>query len=262
MQKFWKYQGTGNDFVLFDDRQKKLPVSKGSLWKEVCTRHMGVGADGIIFLQNSEVADLKMVYLNSDGGEVSMCGNGARCLLNFAKNELGIKLNENIKLETRDEVYDCKFVEGLPAVQFKQPRLIKEMTVSDFLPESEESFYIHNGVPHVVYFVSKIEDKHLLEIAPKVRFDKRFPEGTNVNFLEQVVDRFFVRTYERGVDGETLSCGTGVTACAYVVLEKLGGCSDYVNFETLGGQLKVQKDNDGYWLIGPSQFVFSGELDI
>jgi diaminopimelate epimerase len=257
---FYKYQGAGNDFILIDNRQSShLQSPDNELIATICDRRLGVGADGLILLQNKEGFDFEMMYFNSDGKEGSMCGNGGRCIVAFAK-ILGIIGKE------------CNFI----AVDGPhQARAISEdwieLKMSDvYCVEREEEAYILNtGSPHYVIFVEDIDDINVVESGQIIRYSDRFSkEGINVNFVERKQSCLFVATYERGVENETLSCGTGVTASAISLFykNKLPLVNQEIEIMTKGGGLKVRytPTRDGnfqdIWLCGPAQQVFKGEF--
>lgn len=256
--EFYKYQGTGNDFIIIDNRNLNFKPDT-VLVAKLCDRRFGIGADGLMLLQNKEGYDFEMVYFNSDGNTSSMCGNGGRCIVGFAK-RLGI-----IKDQTR-----------FLATDGSHDALVKDKTVSLKMNDvnkvelNDEFCFLNTGSPHYVKFVEGIENYNVLEEGKKVRYSERFKaEGTNVNFIESKPGSLFVRTYERGVEDETYSCGTGVTAAALVAaLSNKSTNENYCNIQTIGGPIKVSfhKNQDNsftdIWLEGPATFVFKGEIEI
>ncbi len=253
--EFYKYQGTGNDFVMLDDRSCTLNIQDTSWIKLLCQRRFGIGSDGLIVLRNHEKFDFHMHYFNADGSQ-SMCGNGARCAVAFAS-FLGMVENK------------AKFVaiDG-PHISFLKNDLV-ELKMGDVekIDKADEDWFVDTGSPHHVRYVAKVEDYPVLEEGAKIRYSDQYPNGANVNFVETISDKaILVRTYERGVEDETLSCGTGVTACA-LVHGKLKN-SNEIAIKTKGGDLKVNfslhpngKITD-IWLVGPAKQVFSGKVDL
>lgn len=257
---FYKYHGTGNDFVMIDNRTDVFSKNDTNLIHKLCHRRFGVGADGLILLElpvNNDV-DFNMVYYNSDGNLSSMCGNGGRCIVAFAKN-LGI-----ISSEAAFNAIDGKHsaVINSENVSLK----MQDVQVEDL---NEEEIFLDTGSPHKILFCNEVGDINVKKEGSKIRYSEKYKSegGTNVNFVQQTgEDTFLVRTYERGVEEETYSCGTGVTAVALAV-NALGKTSAKTIFlETPGGKLKVsfEKDDLGYkniWLTGQAKYVFKGKLD-
>ena len=254
----YKYQGTGNDFVLLDNRDNSILLSTEQI-KWLCDRRFGVGADGLMLLELAPNVDFKMVYYNSDGNESSMCGNGGRCITAFAK-QIGVIKNE-AKFLAIDGLHEAKISEDWVSLKMNDVRKIEV---------GDDYFYLNTGSPHYVKFVSDVENLDVYAEGKKIRYNTQFEaEGTNVNFIEKKENELFVRTYERGVENETLSCGTGVTAAALVAA--IGGVSTTKNncvIKTLGGNLNVKfekvLENTFYniWLEGPAAFVFKTEIHL
>jgi diaminopimelate epimerase len=257
--KFSKYHGTGNDFVLIDDRDNRFPDSNQLLIAQICHRHFGVGADGLMLLRNAPGYDFEMVYFNSDGARGSMCGNGGRCISRFA-NDVGVITEPKINFIASDG----------PHVAFITNTHI-QLKMSD-VHTSERigtDYFLDTGSPHVVRFTPDVATLNVVNAGREIRYNTRFAEhGTNVNFVEVLGNNLFVRTYERGVENETLSCGTGVTAAALAAaLEGYAPASGAIAVETPGGSLNVHyhRRNGGFdeiWLEGPAKFVFQGEVTI
>ncbi|WP_407557654.1 diaminopimelate epimerase [Winogradskyella sp. 4-2091] len=253
---FYKYQGTGNDFVIVDNRLNTIDKSNTKRIAEICDRRFGVGADGFILLENDDNTDFKMVYYNADGNESSMCGNGGRCIVAFAK-FLGIIENET-EFIAIDGLHSAKVDNGIVHLQMQDVSKIESYKDHQFLD---------TGSPHHVELVSDISNFEVKLKGAKIRYGAPYNEaGSNVNFVEQISDdNFAVRTYERGVEDETLSCGTGVTAVA-IAMHKTGKTlNEKVKLKTQGGSLNVMFnfDDSGYsniWLIGPAEQVFKGEM--
>lgn len=262
--KFYKYQGTGNDFIIIDNRKNKFPIENTHLVAFLCDRKFGIGADGLMLLQNKKGYDFEMVYFNSDGNPSSMCGNGGRCLVAFAY-YLGL-VKKKAKFLAVDGAHDAEIIsQDGNALQVK----LKMQDVSK-IENIKNDLFLNTGSPHYIRFVKELNKINVFEEGKKVRYSNTFKkEGTNVNFLEFNNDCLQVRTYERGVENETLSCGTGVTAAAlaFAHLNKVKKLNK-INIETPGGALKVhfnQKSKDSFdniWLEGPATFVFEGKIKV
>ncbi|MDZ4664280.1 MAG: diaminopimelate epimerase [Bacteroidota bacterium] len=257
--EFYKYQGTGNDFILIDNRKSKLQLSYARI-KFLCNRHFGIGADGLMLLEDEISYDFKMVYYNSDGHESSMCGNGGRCIMAFAK-QLGI-VKEKARFLAIDGPHDALIL----------PDDVVSLKMNDVknIEMDNDHFFINTGSPHYIKQAEKVSAMNVVEEGRKIRNSERFKEeGTNVNFMEKFDDHIYIRTYERGVEDETLSCGTGVTAVA-LAAACIGMSTSKNNcaVRTQGGMLNVKFDkvlaNTFYniWLEGPAHFVFKGAIDI
>jgi diaminopimelate epimerase len=248
--KFYKYQGTGNDFVMVDDRQKTFRIDQKYI-ESLCNRRFGIGADGLILLQNDPEYDFRMVYFNADGHEGSMCGNGGRCTVRFAE-DLGV-----FKNKTRFIAID-----GEHLAQADDAEIHLKMGEVHSLERQEEYDFMNTGSPHYVCYVPDIEQVDVFNEGRRIRYSEEWLNrgGTNVNFV-QIVDKntIYVRTYERGVEDETYSCGTGVTACAISASMRFGMKSP-INILTKGGNLRVKFDNklSNIYLIGPAVRVFEG----
>lgn len=255
MQKFFKYQGTGNDFILIDDRDQSFPIST-DLIAHLCDRRFGIGADGLMLLQEEEGYDFKMVYFNSDGNESTMCGNGGRCISAFAKH-LGV-FEEKAKFIAIDGDHDVVIEEGL--VNLK-------MSNVDQLNHYKDDFVLDTGSPHYVKFVEDVVLYDVFNNGKSIRNSDDFiKQGINVNFVEFDDGRLVVRTYERGVEDETYSCGTGVTAAA-ICFSKLNSNMSIIPISTLGGQLQVSLEWKyetivNIWLKGPAELVFEGDVEL
>lgn len=253
---FYKYQGTGNDFVIVDNRLDIIDKNDTKRIAELCDRRFGIGADGFILLENDKNSDFRMVYFNADGNESSMCGNGGRCITAFA-HFLGIV--------DRDTEFIA--IDGLHAAKIDNDIVELQMQNVDSVNSFENHVFLDTGSPHHVELVSSIQDIDVKTKGANIRYGEPYGKsGSNVNFVEQLSpDKFAVRTYERGVEDETLSCGTGVTAVALAMHNTTKTISNEVILSTQGGELKVKFDShaNGYeniWLIGPAKQVFKGEL--
>ena len=250
---FYKYQGTGNDFVMVDNRSLQwLPTSEEVI--RVCHRKFGVGADGLILIQNHDHYDFEMIYFNSDGSK-SLCGNGSRCAIHFAS-QLGIVKDKTVFLTT-DGVHEGEVLGE--AVRF-------QLFDVESVQQNEHNFFVDTGSPHYVEFTEDVNKVDVVEQGQSIRYDEQFaPSGTNVNFVQIKEGEIFVRTYERGVEDETLSCGTGVTASAIAVAYK--GLKSPVSIETLGGKLQVDFVRVGdhfknIYLTGPATPVYQGTINL
>ncbi|WP_282032478.1 diaminopimelate epimerase [Winogradskyella eximia] len=254
---FYKYQGTGNDFVILDNRLQIIDKKDTKRIAELCDRRFGIGADGFILLENDDHTDFKMVYYNADGNESSMCGNGGRCTVAFAK-FLGVIENET-EFIAIDGLHKAKIENEIVHLQMQD--VLEIETFQDHL-------FLNTGSPHHVEMVSDLKDFEVKHNGSRIRYGEPYNEvGSNVNFVNQLSsDHFAVRTYERGVEDETLSCGTGVTAVA-IAMHKSGKTkSNIITLNTEGGELKVTFDSNdnGYhniWLVGPAEQVFKGEIE-
>ncbi|GAA4971365.1 diaminopimelate epimerase [Algibacter aquimarinus] len=255
-QLFYKYQGTGNDFVMIDNRQKKFNKNDTKYIKFLCDRRFGIGADGLILLENHDTLDFKMVYYNADGNESSMCGNGGRCLVAFAK-QLGV-INNKATFEAVDGLHHATIEGDIVKLQMQNVSGIKE---------NNNYIFLDTGSPHHVQFEDNINDFDIKSKGAKIRYGEPYNEaGSNVNFVSKISDsKFRVRTYERGVEDETLSCGTGVTAVA-LAMHYIGETEKRnVTLNVEGGTLEVCFDIEdetykNVWLIGPAQLVYKGAI--
>lgn len=259
--EFYKYEGTGNDFIIIDNRDKKLKAKDPELWKKLCDRHFGIGADGLMLIQNKKGYDFEMVYFNADGNESSMCGNGGRCITHLAK-KLGIVKGKSASFIAIDGEHEAVFVD-------KDTVKLKMSDVKKI--EDHKTFYtLNTGSPHYVTMVKNAMRITVNVDGKTIRNREPFKkEGINVNFVEVSNGNIpLLRTYERGVEAETLSCGTGTVATALVLamkglLKAIGHC----DIQTMGGNLRVwfkptQKGYTNIWLEGPATFVFKGNYRI
>ena len=251
---FSKYEGAGNDFILIDDRASFFPTENLALIEELCHRHFGIGADGVILLQNDLVADFRMRIFNSDGSEAEGCGNGTRCFVRFLE-DLGLprkcyRISVGSKILIADFQGDAIRVE-MGAVSECQSHSI----------DGREIHFVDSGVPHAVWFVPDVEQIPLHEVGPILRRHSLFmPRGVNVNIATLEKEGCVrVRTFERGVEGETLACGTGATAVA-AIGAKVYGWKSPVRIRYAGGDLDIQFDSalQRIWMAGPARKVFSG----
>lgn len=258
---FSKYHGAGNDFIMIDNRELNLSLVESKVaW--LCNRKLGIGADGLILLSDSEDFDFEMKYYNSDGKEGTMCGNGGRCITSFAK-ALGVigDTTRFIAIDGSHEAVVLDYGKDFSNISVKLNDVKKIVQKDDY-------FLINTGSPHYVKFVDKMDQIDIFNEGKRIRSDKEFqPEGVNVNFVQRKDDRLVVRTFERGVENITLSCGTGVTASAIATSIISGGQQAQFDLETFGGVLSVrfQIDQDTFkdiWLDGPVEKVFEGVIEI
>lgn len=253
---FYKYQGTGNDFVMIDNRQNLFDKNNTKLVAFLCDRRFGIGADGLILLENHPEVDFKMVYYNADGNQSTMCGNGGRCIVAFAE-FLQIVKHETT-FEAIDGLHYAKLTYGLIHLQMKDV---------DTIEVFENHQFLDTGSPHHVQCVEDLVNFDVKTEGSKIRNGQPYNKvGSNVNFVQKIEDdTYALRTYERGVEDETLSCGTGATAVA-IAMHKTGQTNaSVINLKVQGGQLKVSftKTNNVYknvMLIGPATQVFKGEI--
>jgi diaminopimelate epimerase len=255
---FYKYQGAGNDFILVDNRELKLDHEQPKLIASLCDRRFGVGGDGMMFLQEKEGFDFEMIYYNSDGNPSSMCGNGGRCIVAFAR-DLGIITNEANFLAV-DGPHYARISEGLVSLG---------MIDVDAITTDGPAYVLNTGSPHYVLPAAQLKDLDVFHEGKSIRYNDTYREnGINVNFVEKDGDRYFVRTYERGVEDETYACGTGVTAVALAMAKSLNRTGDISTpIRALGGDLNIRFHSDGerftkIFLEGPAKFVFEGEVGL
>jgi diaminopimelate epimerase len=257
---FFKYQGTGNDFVILDNRTKQYNDIVTDQVRRICDRKFGIGADGLMLLNEKPGYDFDMRYYNSDGKEGSMCGNGGRCMVKFAYH-LGIHKGV-YRFTAFDGEHEAEIdTDGTVSLKMNDVKNIRKF---------HNDFILNTGSPHYVKMVSDVMSIDVYKKGHEIRYSKEFErEGINVNFVEQMddPDKIFVRTYERGVEDETLSCGTGVAAAALVCWHNDNGFNE-VEVRTTGGALSVEYDklnDEGFvniWLCGPAEKVFEGSIDI
>lgn len=269
---FYKYQGTGNDFIIIDNRNKKLKENNYALWKKLCDRRFSIGADGLMLLQNKKGYDFEMYYVNADGKPTSMCGNGGRCIAHFAKSMGAIKSNKTHFIA----------IDGAHEATIKGDVVKLKMKDVDKIKVENDHYILNTGSPHYVKFVNDVLHTDVYEEGKAIRNSASFKkEGINVNFIEVRGKIPLMRTYERGVEDETLSCGTGTVAAALVLASKgKATAKDYCDIKVMGGNLRVwftkvshkssvvsRQSSRGIsfknvYLEGPATFVFSGQLEV
>lgn len=255
--EFYKYQGTGNDFIIADNRNKNIALNTLQV-NNLCNRRYGIGADGLILMNTHEGYDFAMQYYNSDGRESTMCGNGGRCIVQFA-NDIGIKKS----------TYSFMTVDGAHEATFADNGWVNlKMKNVDGITQINGDYILDTGSPHYVKPVNNMHHIDVCKEGKQIRYNERFAkEGINVNFAEQQKGILYVRTYERGVENETYSCGTGVTASALVFAHNYNGFNR-VEIKTPGGNLAVEFDKkasdhfENIWLCGPATFVFKGTVRV
>ena len=237
---FVKYSSTGNDFIVIDNRQEVVSCDDKGLWQKLCTRRNGIGADGVLLLENSHKNDFKMRYINADGGEVGMCGNGVLSITAFAK-ELGINKDWYL-IETLSGVYRTKIDTNAILVKMDHIRDKKKIDLSDISPF--KGIYVDTGVPHCIFMVEDVDAIDIVTWVKQRKNPRKFPLGTNSDFFQIIKEgELKVRFYERGVEDETLSCGTGAVAVAYAAFSLLNWHLP-IKIHTRGGILKVDFDKD------------------
>lgn len=256
---FHKYHGTGNDFIIIDNRKLNVKLNTKQI-AHLCNRRFGIGADGLMLLQNKKGFDFEMVYFNSDGNKSSFCGNGSRCIVAFAK-ELGIIKKSETTFVATDGIHTAEIKGDIISMKMRD---VKNIEVAS------GHYYLNTGSPHYVKFRRGVKDADMVTEGRNIRYSSRFKkEGVNVNLAEKNGKGIYVRTYERGVEDETLSCGTGVTAVALASAVKgISTTETHSHIITPGGELNVrfhkEKNNSftDIWLEGPAAFVFKGEIKI
>ena len=252
---FTKYEGNGNDFIIIDDRKEEFSDDNVLMISKLCDRKFGIGADGLILLRKHKVYDFQMIYFNSDGNESSMCGNGGRCLVSYAL-QLDIDLKTNSFLAI-DGVHKFKVVDN--------EIYLKMNDVKDIVVKNGYNF-LNTGSPHVVQIVENVDEINVYEQGKKIRRQFQEMNGVNVNFVSFNNDIIKCRTFERGVENETLSCGTGVVAVALYIFKKKKISDNKIIVSTKGGSLSVSFKNDGnsfheIWLKGDINKIFDGLIE-
>lgn len=259
--KFYKYQATGNDFIIIDNRNQDINLTEENI-RFLCHRHFGIGSDGLILLENDDKTDFSMQFFNPDGSGGMMCGNGGRSIVKFAADKGVIK----------DK---CTFLapDGLHSATIEGENISLKMTTPTLFQAHEDGFYINTGTSHFVVFENNLEEIDIIKKGRTLRYDERFLtyNGCNVNFVQEIADKNLkIQTYERGVEDETLACGTGICASAltYSVKKQLPCGTHTINLSAKGGELQVrfEKQSDNQFsevhLIGEAKMVFKGEINI
>ncbi len=259
--EFEKYQGAGNDFIIVDNRSACFPISSG-LIKRLCDRHFGVGADGLILAEKSCNQDLRMNYYNADGMKATFCGNGGRCLAAWAFDHKIIR--NHLRLEADDGIHEA-WIEVSDNASF---HVILTLNNVVGFTQHNDGYFLNTGTPHFVQPVHELHSLNVYEQGKRLRNDERFlPDGTNVNFLELNQDGLGMRTFEKGVECETLSCGTGAAACAIVAMIIRQESAKWLEINTPGGILTVFAHKLGNSFVniklkGLAVKVFTGIIEI
>ncbi len=270
--QFTKMSGAGNDFIMLDNRNEHLQLPWQEVARQLCDRHFGIGADGFIVIEKSSIADFKMNYFNADGSYGGMCGNGGRCSAFFA---IGDSEKTEIKFEALDYIYFAKKSVGKIALSMKNP---KDIIINKIIQLGEYEIkinFVNTGSPHVVIDSDQLPDElqtkksseGIRELGNLIRHHEAFaPEGANVNFIHYMAENFItMRTYERGVEGETLACGTGAVASA-IMTSELFKIHSPIQIYTQGGEIltvsftKTVKAYTDIRLIGSAKIIFTGSL--
>lgn len=259
---FYKYHGAGNDFVIIDNRKLNIDLSKKQI-ADICNRRFGAGADGLMLLENSDNFDFGMRYYNSDGGEANMCGNGGRCIVAFA-NKLGI-IDKTTTFEAIDGLHSAEinfFHKNIYDISLK-------MIDVENVEKHGNIFFLNTGVPHHIEFVEDVEKIEIDKEGREIRYSDIYQNigGANANFVEETKQGLKIRTYEKGVEGETLACGTGATAAAIAFALKNQQFDQEILLQARGGELRIkfEKVNDSFKniiLSGPAQLVYYGKLEV
>lgn len=267
MLTFTKMNGAGNDFVMLDNREGRVGLDRSQI-AHLCDRHRGIGADGVLMVEPAQNgADFRMRYYNADGGEAEMCGNGARCFGRFAQRISGC--GGELSFETQAGVITAQFLGENVRIQMSEPHSLR---LHEQLEAAGEKLIVHSlntGVPHAVVFVEDLENAEVRRLGAALRHHPHFaPKGTNVNFVQKLeAQSIAIRTYERGVEDETLACGTGMVACA-ILFHELTSAAAPVAVKVRGGDtLEIGFRQDGaiyrdVTLTGPADFVFDGQVAI
>ena len=256
MIHFYKYQGTGNDFVMIDNRESKFPKDNLKLISEICSRRFGIGADGLILIENHTTEDFQMVYYNSDGSQ-SFCGNGARCAVRFAS-FLGM-ISNSCSFEAIDGIHEAKISHETISVKMGDVTQLDQNVFDDYI--------LDTGSPHYVSFVDDLSLVDIIEVGKNIRYSPMYADdGINVNVVQVKKDHLSMLTYERGVENETYSCGTGATAVALGYADKIGLLKGVIDIEVKGGLLQVSFEKQegkfvNIWLTGPAIETFKGTYD-
>jgi diaminopimelate epimerase len=262
---FYKMQGAGNDFILIDNTAGILHGVEAGLFKNLCLRHTGIGADGIMLLERSESSDFNLKYFNSNGLPAEMCGNGARCAVYLA-NDLGLA-PQKCSFQIGSEIYKAEILpEKSVRLQMQLPKILQtaKETESLLLDDFERGMYLNTGVPHLVIEMRRpLDDLDVIGVGRKYRYHEKFkPSGTNVNFVfSQKQNHLLARVYERGVEAETLACGSGAVACG-VFANQAYEWNSPISVHFPGGILRIEFE-PGYkkiFLVGPVEHVFEGDF--
>ena len=261
MLDFIKLSATGNDFIVIDNMDLVYSAENKALWKKLCERRKNIGADGILLVEPSEKYDFRMRYINSDGGEVGMCGNGGRAISSFYYSNIN-QSSKSLIFETMNGIYKSEICEN-KSVKIEMTELsdINKIDINS-LYSNKHSLYLNTGVPHCVYNVSDVKSVDVKSVGKNIRENKLFENGTNINFFSVLKEnKIVVRTYERGVEDETLSCGTGITAVA-IACRSFFKWGSKIDVSTKGGNLSVEFNRNDIFLIGDVDEIFKGSCSI
>jgi diaminopimelate epimerase len=267
MVSFTKMNGAGNDFILLDNRDRSLRLAPSTIAR-ICDRHRGIGADGVLVVEPATAgADCRMRYYNADGGEAEMCGNGARCFARYANRLAG--RDGSIRFETMAGEIRAQFIGTDVRIQMSEPGDLRLNLALPVGGETVTAHYVNTGVPHTVVFASDLEKVPVQQLGSAIRYHPEFaPKGTNANFIARQDGRTIaIRTYERGVEAETLACGTGVVASA-LIFHETEGAEPPINVLVRGGErllVGFEKQGSAYrnvTLTGPADFVFEGRVEL
>lgn len=264
---FAKYVGCGNDFILFDNRQGTFPLSQPTIISRLCHRQKGIGADGVILLENSQQADFRMRIFNSDGSEAEMCGNGLRCLIHWLTLK-GLPAS-TYRIETMHRILMAFRREAAICIEMGKPTHLQWNIPLSYHQQLFHAHHLNTGVPHTVLFIHDVDSINLVELGTYIRNHPFWlPKGTNVTVAQQIgAQRFKIRTFERGVEGETLACGTGAVAAALAAAHQHRLVSP-LTIQTRSGEeltigfLRHEKEFSNVTLTGPAQLTFQGEIDL
>ena len=255
--KFHKMHGAGNDFIFFE---RDSDISKQEIIR-LCDRNLGIGSDGLIFISRTEKYDFKMEFFNPDGSKVDFCANGGRCAVLLAS-KLNFFSGKNTTFIAGDGVHEAELLDNdIIKLEMIAPKNFrKDLRFSEI---DNDFYFINTGVEHVVGYFDDIRSFDIHELGKIIRYDQRFPNGTNVNFVQKSSEgQLLIRTYERGVEAETKACGTGITAAGIIDMELSGSKETRVIKTVLGYELKVEEIEGSVFLTGPAELVFEGETDI
>lgn len=260
---FSKFDATGNDFICIDNRQNAFANFGPEVWAKLCHRRHGVGADGVLLLSASSKATFRMSIINADGTEAEMCGNGLRAVSGYAR-QLGIELENNsfYMIETMNSIYKAELIDGMWRIEMSEDRDWNSIKVDDLFAKASQAFYLNTGVPHTLFQVSDLSKIDVDREGLKISSNKRFENGSNINFFQELGKNMLqLRTFERGVDGETYSCGTGVAACAWSYARSKNDFSPLL-ITTKGGQFRVEWKNQKLYLIAGVTNTFCGTTQL
>lgn len=257
---FTKYSGSGNDFIIFDNRNESIELTSNEII-QLCKRKEGIGADGVVYFNKPKKEnDFSIRIINADGTEAEMCGNASRSVVHFAYHRLKLKDSPRFIFDTMNSVYEGAICDNEVKIKMTELYDVDAIDISDL--STKASLFLNTGVPHAVLQVSEVDEVNIEELGSAIRFDKRFPNGTNVCFFQikdQKKQSIKLRVFERGVEAETLCCGTGIMATAITCSKKFNWIGE-VNVSARGGELKaiVDKDLKNLFFQGSVEFIYEG----